>query len=66
MDHDLKSSTNYVYQWMQQISSKSAYLNLSKYVQQKLRREGCDFVLQDQIGSWLYVLRNKRLDIFAS
>ncbi len=33
MDHDLKCFTNYVYQWMQQLYSKSAYLNLSKYVQ---------------------------------
>lgn len=33
MDHGLKCSISYVYEWIQQISRKYVYLKLSKYVQ---------------------------------
>ncbi|KJH62116.1 hypothetical protein UF12_09625 [Acinetobacter calcoaceticus] len=57
MDHDLKSFTNYVYQWIQQISSKSAYLNLSKYVQ-------VNFVLRRFMKNTPYAMHHKGFYLF--
>ena len=54
MDHDLKCSISYVYQWMKKISRKYIYLNLSKYVQ-------VNFALRRFMKNMPYVMGPKGL-----
>ena len=57
MDHGLKCSISYVYEWVQQISRKYVYLKLSKYVQ-------VNFALRRFMKNMLYVMDHKGFSFF--